>query len=175
MTASQAFQIVPPLVIAPPLTGCSTLADLHHDYATAIDYERNNMLSLRGASLKQRRAELCRHVDMHQGFDFVCVPCLPRSEMLDSVFAVVLIPASDFVRRIMTVPMGQGGDGLRVAATIWRDEACALAARYNLAVVESLDLVSVMSCLQNVTGTRRPITQRMIRHGITTSITRPER
>jgi len=175
MSMSTAFHTLPSIIIAPPLSGCSTLASMHRDYATAIDYERNGVLSLRGASLKQRRLELARHVDMHHGCDFVCLPCLPKGDMLSHVAAVVLLNASDFVRRLLTVPMGQGGDGLRVAAAIWRDEAVALAARYDLPVFETLDEVPLLAHLTPTTGIRRPITQRISKHAITSTNLRPQR
>jgi hypothetical protein len=131
------------LILAPPLTGCTTLAGVCPDQAASIDCDVDANKPPNGTPLYLRKRWLADLIPSHATSPFFCVPTLPGEEYLDMLLAVVIIPAGLFVRRWKRL-----GPGHRVAALTWRDEAVAFATRAGIVTCSSLMEVPALQDLR---------------------------
>jgi len=138
----------PTIIIAPPLTGCSTLAGFIRQDGFVLDCDRHPGFQPHGKSLTERKGALLSLVDSLNPNTVVCLPALPSSELVPLVQTVVIIPASLFMRRLLAIPQSKYADGHRVAALQWRDEAIQLAATYRLPTVSAINQTPALSALR---------------------------
>jgi len=139
----------PDIIIAPPLTGCSTLASLltvPPDFV--IDYDRVPGFPTRGKPLHDRKS-IFHDLARYSGARVICLPVLPTEDDLPLIQAIVIIPPGVFIRRLLAIPDSRYADGHRIAAQQWRDEAIRLCTitginpHANLAHVPALARLSV--------------------------------
>jgi hypothetical protein len=136
------------LILAPPLTGCSTLADLISHPQVIIDTDHLDGYPVYGLKLVERRAVMARLVDDHPSGYVICLPVLPSLTLASRVSSVVIIPAKVFARRIDDLSSSRFAEGHRAAAVAWRDEAVALAAAYRIPVYSKLSHVPTLRGLR---------------------------
>lgn len=122
---------IPSLIIAPPLSGCTTLAAIAHKAGVVIDCDLDERFTASGLSLLDRKQVFARALETAHD-DVIVLPVLPDREFLHLVSAVVLIPAEVFVKRLLQSAQTSASKGRFVAALTWRDEALALSTQYDL-------------------------------------------
>jgi len=137
----------PHIIITPPLTGCSTLASMIAvPDRLILDCDRVPGFTTRGKPLRERKA-IFRDIARFSGASLVCLPVLPADEDIALVCAIVIIPPSLFIRRLMAIPDSRYADGHRIAALQWRDEAVRLAASSQMTPYTSLTQVPAIASL----------------------------
>jgi hypothetical protein len=139
---------MPNLVIAPPLSGCSTMASLVRGQGVIVDCDQLPGFSVHGLSLHERKEALLRLAETVTFCHTLCLPVLPSATLTSHVVGVVLISAATFAKRLVAIPDSKYADGHRAAAVMWRDEAVRLAAQYDIPVFTKLSSVPNLSSLR---------------------------
>jgi hypothetical protein len=140
--------ITAPIIIAPPLTGCTTLAGMCPGASGIIDVTSDHFFTDRSQSLSDRKLRLGELARNTAEAAFICMPCLPDDDCLDTLHAIVIIPAAALIRRMRRLGSSPMADGHRIAALAWRDEALILSAKYDLPTYAALAEVPLLSDLQ---------------------------
>jgi len=136
------------IVIAPPLSGCSTLGEACPEHAALIDCDSAKIRPPHGTPLTVRKRWFADLVADNMSAPFICLPASPGSEYDDLIAAVVIIPPAVFMKRLAALGEGRSPDGRRIAAITWRDEAVALATRLGIAPHSVLTDVEELSSIR---------------------------
>jgi len=147
---------MPKIIIAPPLTGCTTLGQMYHGL-TSIILDVDAAMSDKTArphkhpTLSERGLAIAKWTTEQSEAPIICVPFLPlgHSSAID-VVAIILIPPAQFIKRAETRAIGAGH---KVAAVTWRDEAVRFTQAYpTIPVYTALQAVPVIQAALGVNG-----------------------
>jgi len=160
MTIDQSATHHAKIILAPPLSGCTTLASIHHDAKSlvldvdvAYPYLRSRHLHLparRAAIVAWLREAI--HIST-----VICTPVIDDGFLADmtagripaSLDSIVIIPPAQFVKRAANPTIG---DGHKIAAVAWRDAAIRVAQTTDAPVCSALPAVPLLQQILGVSG-----------------------
>jgi hypothetical protein len=141
------------IVLAPPMSGCTTLANIYHNITTAVLDVDLAIPSLRGMKLPLDARAKVITAWVHEAMylrPVICIPVLDDREMESLIEAIVIVPPATLVKRALHPAIG---DGHKIAAVAWRDMALAIAARHpKIPVYSALQAVPILQHALGVNG-----------------------
>lgn len=148
------------IILAPPLSGCTTLASIHHDTKSLVlDVDlAHPYLRSRHLHLSARRAAIMAWLrDAVHVSTVICTPVIDDGFLADmaadlipaSLDSIVIIPPAQFVKRAANPTIG---DGHKIAAVAWRDVAVRVSQRTSAPVCSALPAVPLLQQILGVSG-----------------------